>query len=501
MKKFWLFLFLIVTIPVIASAASFFKEMPKSVYPIYPMTVYLERYRVEYLMHRDEEIREDYSKALISATKNTQQEGDTIFPYLIIKNFLIKPIPFKVRRDKDLLEIVQESRNDLLEELVDQAKDSELLLSKREVAVKMLGQIAISKLEKIDWNEKAMKGLKDIASGKNPVLIHTALIYLTKLAIKEGVVWEDVREGAADALANVIKQDDDQELKKLAFLETIQALKKATQKNDATETLWEALEGEIDSIKSPAHQVLLRKKLIELLNLKSRTIFRELAKDVKDELKDWENLREIVKNPLKEVLEDIQTNKDEKELEGSITKALEDIEKDRSLQFLVFTSFAKNMSQQEQSFYRVRLFGSALIRLTHQSKSPLFFYRTASVLLGLVSIHKDKPVANIPMILLGDLLSSTDSAGLLLPILNEIDSVLKSSSIPVWIKKRLVSLLFLQAANSTNSTVRQTAFNLLKNSSKSASLNAVRWVALKRIQQLGLYAKDGRIQQAAKNWK
>ncbi len=94
---------------------------------------------------------------------------------------------------------------------------------------------------------------------------------------------------------------------------------------------------------------------------------------------------------------------------------------------------------------------------------------------------------------------STDYEQLLLPILTEISLSLESE-FQVWIARRLIGLIFLQAGDSPNAKVAMESAKILVQIAKTSKLSVLRWEANKRLEYLAQFAKENTVRKYAANW-
>ena len=132
--------------------------------------------------------------------------------------------------------------------------------------------------------------------------------------------------------------------------------------------------------------------------------------------------------------------------------------------------------------------------------SPMMYYRTAAQLLDLTFTHRGNGMANIPLAQLARLLASTDQPGLVVPVLDEIKAMAMAQTQPVWIGRRMVALLFLQAGDSPNGKIRQHALRLLEETGKVGRNWAVRREVWTRMALLARFARDNEVKSRAVRW-
>lgn len=445
----------------------------------------------------DEDIREKYLEELKMLTGQSKMVGDSFFIYRILTEFIMdiaKPADVK---DPDSIKDLQEST---LEFLVEQVGNDEISVSSREFIIMQLGRIANYEfLSNFELNETAVSALGNMAESDNLILHHTAVVSLKPIALKWTEKWLDLAESAAGHIIEDLGSSDT-ERQRIALIESIDVLKKAERGTDAVKSVWEGVAGVITDINSPSIQKSVRREMEELVKLNSGQMFKEQVEDVQEALADLEEKKIHVAEPLPELLTRLADETDPAELDGILTAMFKLAEKDRTLFNTIFAQLASMTLLPEIGAYKLRMLNKGLIRFTHLSNSSLFYYRTALIFLGEISVYRQSPHANIPLSMLGNLLRSTDYPELVIPVIDEI-TVSLNSDLPIWIGTRLIGLIFIQAGDSPNEEIAMFSAKRLVELIKNHKRSAFRWEASLRMNQLSLYASNETVQSFAKNWK
>jgi hypothetical protein len=100
---------------------------------------------------------------------------------------------------------------------------------------------------------------------------------------------------------------------------------------------------------------------------------------------------------------------------------------------------------------------------------------------------------------LARLLAANDQPALVIPVLDEIKDM-ALTNLPAWLDARIISLLFLQAADSPVEAIRQRAFQNLGQVGQESKNWAMRYEVLTRMEQLEKLSKDTSIQALAAKW-
>lgn len=449
------------------------------------------------LYDKDEDTREKYLEEMKVLSGQSKMAGDSFFIYRILTEFVMDTAnPGELTDEEDIRDL----QGNALEFLIDQVGNDEISVSSREYIIMQLGKIANSEfLPVFDHNESAVSALGNMSESDNLTLHHSAIVKLKPIALKWTEKWGDLAEQAAGHIIEDLGSSD-AERQRIALIESIDVLKKVERGTDAVKSIWEGVSSALADIRSPILQKKIRLQVEELIKQNSGQMFKEQVEEAQEALEDMEEQKVHVTDPFPELLPRLADETDPVELEGILTALSEHAKKDRTVFNTVFAKMAGMTLLPEISAYKLRLINNELIKLTHQSKSSLFFYRTALILLGEISVYRSTPLANIPLTMLGNLLRSTDYPELVIPVIQEVATSL-DSDLPIWIGNRFIGLIFIQAGDSPNEKIAMFSAKRLVTVIKDNKRSAFRWEASLRMKQLSLYASSETVQTYAKNWK
>jgi hypothetical protein len=442
----------------------------------------------------DKSVRKDTFALLKNSAASPVREGDSIFAMLPLAEFVMAvAAPQGGKKPDDSLQ------SDAVDLLIEYAKDSKQTLTARENALGALGQIAAAeKLQDFGWNKDSVKALAAVADGKDPLLVHAAFVGLGKVAVKSGKDWRDLADTAAKAMVARLG-DKDPLVQRLAFLECLRVIQNAREFNDATERTWDKLTAYLGDIRSPALQDEVKTRYSAIVAERQGSVFRKQAAAAKKELDRLSPIRKLASDSLADLLVTVREQDDPVKLEAALTKIIEDTKNDRALQLYAFSAMGSAATQPEVSGYKLQVIGDAQIELARRTGSPLMYYRAASTLLGLASIHHDSSKASVPLVVLARLIASTDQPALVIPVLDEVRDM-ALTDLPAWLDSRLIALLFLQAADSPVDGNRAKAFQDLAQVGQDSRNWAMRYEVLTRMEQLEKLSKDSNIQGLAAKW-
>ena len=498
MRKYLGILLLFITLSMPALAQTFYDSVSKAKASQLPEQV---QKQLLTLYDRDEDRREAALNKVLAASRQSLYEGDSFFPFKILGDYVLAiRAPQALESDEDYRDEIKDLREKALIFLIDEAKNEELTLTSREFAIYQIARIApVENLPDFDWNEDATGALATLAEGDNLILQHAAIVGAKPITLKNGEKWESLAEIAAGILT-VNLTNAKTEIQRISFLESIDILHQAKMKNDATEKIWNDVSGALGDIQSPRLQDQISELMAPLLKLKSGAMFKDEVQEAREELANMELHKKLTKEPTHELLTLLKEETDPIELEAALNRLIEESKKNRALLYVVYAEITGVTLNSEISSYKLRLLNDALIRITHGVDSTLFYYRTSLLFLGEISIHRKTPQANIPLVMLSNLLTSTDHPSLILPVLKEINLAI-ASDLPVWIRKRLVTLLFLQAGDSPNEKVSLEAAKYLSKIVNKSNNIAIKWEVLQRFDLLAKFAKEEETKKFAANWK
>lgn len=443
------------------------------------------------LTNQDEDRREEFFERIQKLTKQTKRAGDSFFVYEILADFVLNP-----SSDED----INEMKEQVLEYLVEELENDESTISKREFIIVKLAKIAKSdKTFEFGLNEKAGNTLVSFAENDNLILRHTAMTGLKDIALKTGEKWESLASDAVDKITAGIESDN-LEVQRISVYESMDVLRKTEIATEATQALWEKTGEGMDDIKSPLLQVSVKSEMDRLTKLHSGSAFKEQVDDVKEQLSELESVKKTASEPITELLITLKDEEEAADIEAALDKIVGQVSKGRLFLNMVYANIAGIILSTENSEYKIRTLNNNLINLTHLSQSPLYFYRTSLFFLGEISVFQNSQKANIPISSLANLMASTDHEGLIKPVIQEI-SILVNSDLPIWVSRRLIGLIFIQAGDSPNEATALASAKILGDISQSAKNGVLRWEARKRLNYLSKFAKDPIIKKYSADWK
>ncbi len=449
------------------------------------------------LYNDDEDVRSKYLEELKILSGQSKMAGDSFFIYRILTEFVLDTAKPDEIKDADS---IRELQADALDFLIEQVGNEDISISSREFIIMQLGKIANSGfLPNFELNEAAVSAIANVSESDNLILHHTAIVNLKPIVLKWTEKWTDASDIAASHMTEDLGSSNT-ERQRIALIESIDVLKKAERGTDAVKSIWEGLSSVLTDIDSPTMQKNAREQVEALIKANSGQMFKQQVDDAREALEEMEEKTIRVTEPLLELLSHLTEETDPVELDGILTALFKYATKDRTLFNTIFANIAGMTLLPDISAYKLRMLNDGLIKLTHQSNSSLFFYRTALILLGEISAYKSSAHANIPLTMLGNLLRSTDYPELVIPIIQEI-TISLDSDLPIWIGNRFIGLIFIQAGDSPNEKIAMFSAKSLVEVIKENKRSAFRWEANLRIKQLSLYANDEAVQSYAKNWK
>ena len=442
----------------------------------------------------DKSVRKDTFALLKNSAASPVREGDSIFAMVPLTEFVMSvAAPPGGKKPDDSLQ------SDAVDLLIDYAKDPKQTLTARLNALEALGQIgSADKLQDTGWNKDAIKALAAVSEGKELVLVHAAFVGLGKVAVKSGKEWRDFADLAAKAMIDRLG-DKDPLIQRMAFLECLRVVQNAREFNDATERTWDKLTAYLGDIRSPALQDEVKTRFSAIVGERQGSVFRKQAAAAKKELDRLSPLKKLSTDALPDLLVTVKDQDDPVKLEAALTKIIDDTKNDRALQLYAFSSMGGTTTQPDVSGYKIQVIGDAQVELARRTGSPLMFYRAASTLLGLVSIHHETSKASVPLVTLARLVAATDQPALVMPVLDEVRDM-ALTDLPAWVNDRLIAILFLQAADSPVESIRQRAFQDLSQVGQDSRNWAMRYEVLTRMEQLEKLSKDSNIQALAAKW-
>ncbi len=494
MKKSLLLVLILIAISSFATAKSFYD-------PLYRKSADVSRFigkNLQKLYDADKGKRETVFKQLKAAASKPKRKGDSHFSLGILGDFVLgNRAPGNMKTNSG----VNSHQETVLEYLVETAKNDEVPISDREFVIGQLGKIAKDEgLFDFDQNETAVGALRSLAGDDdNLVLQHSAMVALKRIVLKKKDRWDDLAEDAAGSIVDELGSGN-AELQRIAFIECLDILAKAKKATDGTKLVWEKTAATISDIKSPKLQYSISLKLKNLIKSKSSSAFKEQINELKEALKELKSTGKTIVKPVSEMLSELKDEDDPAVLEALIDSLVKQAKKDRTVLNAVYSKIEEFAFFQEISDYKLRILNKGLITLTHISESPLFYYRTSMVLLGEISVFHSTQRANIPIVMLGNLMASTDYEGLVSPVMMEI-KLSVYSDLPIWIGKRLIGLIFIQAGDSPNGKIAITAAKQMAKITQDAKKGILKWEARKRLKYLSIHASDDVVKDFAANWR
>ncbi len=497
MKKILLLLMALLVTPMISGKSVF---EPFHVIPAKKISQLIESELVAlYLSNEDQ--RKVAFKRLKTSVTQPLKDGDRFYVYTIFSHFVTGwQMPEMLKSDSNAKEGINDLREEVLEFLIDEVNNSKRSISDREYLLTLLSNIAGSEnLFEFKQNQMAIKALGKNTDNDHSVLRHAAIIGLKDIILKTGEKWEQQEKLAAEYLADTLESGY-LEQQRTSFLESIDVLKRAQGRTDGVKLLWEKILDELPEIKSEALKKSIHYKLRLLVGLKAGVTFERQVKITKEALKQMVMKDSNIKKPLPELFQLLKTETGAEDLEPVIWALMKKSKKNQQLFYEIYTSIMRLTLDGDFSDYKLRLLNETLIVLTHDTQSTLFFYQTSMLFLEEVYLFHSSQKANIPLVMLGSLLVSTDHEELLVPVIQEI-SLSVDSDLPLWIRRRLLGLIFIQAGDSPNIKVAMNAAKRLVALSKTSKNSVIKWESSKRLDYLAKFAKEPMVKNFAANWK
>ena len=458
---------------------------------------YLRAVRAK-LYVKDEDDREDAFELIEDSLKKPPLDGDEQFPLGLLGDLMLGT---EFPKNGELDEDIQEEG---LEHLIDSAIDDDFSISRREFALGQLRRVVRAKrLVRTAFRDDTFEALLRLSEDPRLVLAHGAINALGAIAAREGVRWAEKGEAAAEILIDQM-DGKDIEIRRIAILETIETLHGAKRPNDLSRKLWEELSDAVEDIESPSLQVSLRPHLTRLIKTKGKSSFADQVKELKEAMDDapgdFKARAKPAEGPYAEILAQLTEEDDLSDLEALLARVEAEGRADPTLRAMGLATVMAKASNPEIPSYTLRVLLDSLLRQGRVAGSPMMYYRAATQLLDLTFTHSANGKANIPLSQLARLLASTDRPGLVLPVLEEIKAMAMAKTQPVWIGRRMVALLFLQAGDSPNKKIRQHALQLLEETGKMGRNWAIRREVWTRMALLARFARDAGVKSRATSW-
>jgi hypothetical protein len=452
------------------------------------------------LYNEDEDKREDSFEGFKKAVGQSKRQSDKMIPYTILTRFVLsEELPVKLKSDEDYMEDVQDLQMEALAFLIENVNNDDLSTGDREFLMEQLALIATTiNTSNFDFIQKSADAVLESGSTDNAVLKHTAMVVAKAFAIKDDEEWEDLAESSAQLIGSDM-ENSDTDLQRFSFFVSLDTIKIAQSKTDAIVHLWEAIASNYEEITSPVLQSTVKTAIKSLIKSNTGDLFKDEIEEIKEALDDEESLKKLNKQPLDELFEEINDVDDLIELEAILDRLTKLSQSNRVILYQIYQKLIEQSLSSESSLFKLRLINETIIKLAHNTKSPLFFYRTAMVFLSEIAQFGNDIKSQIPLTMLNSLLSSTEYLQLTKPVMEEINTFL-NFSLPIWVKRRLVTTIYVQAGNSPNPEVADAALKILIDIANNYETIALRFDTLTRIQQLQKFASIKSVKAQSNKW-
>ncbi|MDX2470710.1 MAG: hypothetical protein QNL04_09075 [SAR324 cluster bacterium] len=447
-------------------------------------------------MYLSKSSAQDQTKELKKMLEKSNKAGDRFFAFHLLGRFAAgEGIPEK-NKAAGWLEAAQE---DALEILTDNLNEDDLSISEREMTVYAIGRVAASTATASpDINKDALEGLVKSANGDQLLLSRAAVPLLGKVILLQGKNWEDLSEQAGDTLMKELESADPTR-KRYAIVATIQFLrnlklvKGAEPLNEATKEVWEELNDQLDDIDSVQLQIDLKRLVTILAAKRKEPAFKSLIKKSQSIVNGYELKPKAFSGKINEILEQFKEEDDLEDLDAATAQALKLSRPERDLLLILLQAAA---SAPENPMHRLRAQYFAIFKLSNDANSNLAFSQVGRFYLSQLYQRQSDQKGLVAIGALSSLLASTDQSPLVLPLLEEItDSI--NYKLPYWAQRRLVSLVFLSAADSPNDQVNEAAFKLLLHIRKNTLQMGLAWEVQQRLKFLSKSASNKRVMRLA----
>jgi len=446
------------------------------------------------LYAKNAEIRRNTFRLVAASLEKPPLDGDWEFPLLLLGDLMLgTEFPAQGELDGDL-------QGDALELLIDNALEDDFPVSRREFALGQLRRVVRAKnLARASFRQDAFDALVKLSRDEQLVLAHGALNAIATVALESDKAWENVAEAAAELLADRM-EDKRLEVRRIAIVETIAALEAADQPGDTAGELLEELTEAAEELGSPALRRDLRPYFRALLEGRAGRRFAERAAKVARVVKAFDTRVEAARDPYPEVLADFAKEDDLADLEARLARIEREGGADPTVRAIGLGAISAKASRPGLDAYTLRVLLDSLVQQGRLANSRMAFYRTATQLLDLSFTHRHDGLAHLPLAYLARQLASTDQPSLVVPVLEEIANLAMSQSQPVWVGRRMVALLFLQAGDSPNPAIRRHALALLERVGSSGRNWAIRREVWERLALLARFARDAEVKAQATRW-
>lgn len=447
------------------------------------------------LYSEDDDDREDAFELIEESLDEPPQKGDSEFALQLLGDLMLesgRPAGGEID-----VEIQEEG----LGKIIENALGSDFSFTRREFALGQLRRIVRARrLRDSSFLEDIFEALTTLSENPNLVLAHGALNALGPLSTRGGgEAWLETGEEAAEILLARMESDNF-EIRRIAMMETIGALHGASAFNDTGEELWEGLTEAVGDLESPTFFRDLRPHLNRLAERQLKSAYEDQAQELNEALKDFDNKISPTEDPFPEILVSLSEEEDPGTLENLLARIEAEGRGDHAKRVLGLIAVRERASKLEIAPYTLRLLLGSLLRMGRVAGSPIMFYRTGTHLLDLAAVHRAGGMSNLPLSHLARLLASTDRPGLVVPLLNRIKALARAKTQPIWIARRMVALVFLQAGDSPNEKIRGAALKVLQDIGRSGGNWAIRQEVWHRISLLARFARDEDVKSEAVRW-
>ena len=422
------------------------------------------------------------------------EEGEALFPLTLMGDYVTGA---GLDQDRDADSDLEE---DMVELLIDTAEDSNASLTRREMAAMEVARIVSSSNLKEDvYRSKGVDFLVEMTEEDNVLLAYPALLGLA------GLVYANIKDNealsfqASEALEGMLTNDN-HELKRLAFLEIIEALSRASVASDGVELLWEALPDGLSQIESHMLKVEVSTHIKKLIASKTVESFQDEIDTVKEVLEDMNLEQDEVTGELEDVLEDLRRTNGVEEIESQLVRIVQLVKEDKSQTQQALSLLSSYALPERTRIHKIRAIGQGMVEISKNSESRMVFIGVAAKFLTLAIAHGNSDKAIVPLTQLSGMLWSTGSIGQVGPILDEL-RLMTEAKIPGWIKRRLIALLFVAAGDSISPAIRREALANLEAIAKTNPNWSLRYEALTRIRHLAQFANNSDVKTVAAEWK
>ena len=452
------------------------------------------------LYHEDEDKRENSFENFKKVSGQSKRQSDRIIPFTILTQFVLsQELPKKLKSDEDYMEDLEDLQMEVLEYIIENVVNDELSTGDREYLMEQLALIVTTiKSDNFDFIQKSVDAILEAGSVDSPVLRHTAMVAATAFAVKSDDQWNDLAESSAQFIGADL-ENSDTDLQRFSFFVSLDTIKIAQSKSEAIVHLWEVVAANYEEITSPILQSTVKSAIKSLIKTNSGDLFKDEIEEIKEALDDEESLKKLNKQPLNEILEEINDVEDLVDLEAVLDRLIKLSQSDRVILYQIYQKLIEQSLNPEISLFKLRLVNETIIKMAHNTNSPLFFYRSAMIFLSEIAQFGNSIKSQIPLTMLDSLLSSTEYIQLTKPVLEEI-KIFLNFPLPIWVKRRLVTNIFTLAGNSPNPEIAEAALKILITIADKHDTFALRYDALNRIQQLDKFASAESVKARSNKW-